>query len=1021
VFQFTAAVGGTGKGNFQAALPSATLRVAGTSNVVVTGDVNGDGYPDVLTGWTSGATVSVRLNDKQGGLTPGTDVSLGGSIYALALGDVDGNGTLDLVAADYTNSVVYVRLNNGSGVFSGGSSQSLGTNPYALALGDLDGDGDLDLAQANYGGNTAASVSIALNNGSGVFNAGTVGLTTTGTTGMTGLALGDVNNDGALDVVAATASTAYVRLNSGTGLSYTNGANVSVNAGSKLVLADVDGDSNLDLLAASGNAVSVRLNNGSGTLAGGSNVTTLTSSTFGLSVGDIDGDGDLDLVNGGSVRVNDGQGQFTAPTTLPAEVGTTVENFATALADMDGDLDLDQVVYANNVLSVRLNKQPTVISFTPNQGPVGTTIAINGGDLEGTTAVTFSGTSGNTVTTGFIVNATGTQITGVVVPTGAQTGVVTITTPAGQYASTAFFTVCLPVAIIKPATITLDATGKATLTPDLVNNGSQADCGTATTAQLSVSRNNFTCADLGPINVTLTVTDSKGNIDKATAVVTVSTDASQTTTTWTGNASTAWTDCGNWSYGQVPTATIGAIIPTGRTNYPMLASGTMNVDDVTLADGASLTVNSGAALKVNGNWTNNGATTALNGQVYFTGSADTLAIGGSAPTTFGTLVVDKPSNTAVKLGRNMSITSSLIMTSGTLLTGNNYSVTLSDNASIGETDGSYVIGQVKATRDMSLRGGGNGFGGLGVLLQVDQNSTSVPGMVVATRTTGKVLTGAGTSTSIKRWFRLTPANDQNLNVALTFSYFAHELNGIPVANLQLFSSATPSGGGAPSTSWTAYTTTPVSNSNAVQVTGLTHLSDWTAGNRVNPLPVTLTNFTAQLMGAEAVALTWNTATEANTDRFEVERSIDGVNFTRITTVAAHGNSLTAQGYAYRDVTLPAASLLYYRLRIVDHDNSVVYSPVRTVAPAKRTVLTVSVAPNPVVANTAAQLWVTSPATGAGTLTILNAIGQVVGTQRMALVEGTQQLPLSLQALPAGVYTLRLQVSDRAATTKLIIQ
>jgi hypothetical protein len=133
---------------------------------------------------------------------------------------------------------------------------------------------------------------------------------------------------------------------------------------------------------------------------------------------------------------------------------------------------------------------------------------------------------------------------------------------------------------------------------------------------LSVSPSSFTCANLGDNLVTLTVTDSKGNTNSTTATVTVSTDASLTSTTWTGNSSTNWTECGNWSYGQVPTATIGAIVPAGRTNYPVLASGTMNVNEVTLASGASLTVNSGATLNVNGNWTNDGATT-LDGQVHF--------------------------------------------------------------------------------------------------------------------------------------------------------------------------------------------------------------------------------------------------------------------------------------------------------------------------------------------------------------------------------------------------------------------
>jgi hypothetical protein len=69
----------------------------------------------------------------------------------------------------------------------------------------------------------------------------------------------------------------------------------------------------------------------------------------------------------------------------------------------------------------------------------------------------------------------------------------------------------------------------------------------------------------------------------------------------------------------------------------------------------------------------------------------------------------------------------------------------------------------------------------------------------------------------------------------------------------------------------------------------------------------------------------------------------------------------------------------------------------------------------------ASLWVTSPAAATGTLTILNALGQVVATRSPALAEGTQELPLALQNLPAGVYTLRLQTNGRTATTRLLMR
>ena len=74
---------------------------------------------------------------------------------------------------------------------------------------------------------------------------------------------------------------------------------------------------------------------------------------------------------------------------------------------------------------------PTLTSLNPNSAPVGTTIIVNGTGLTGTTSIAFAGTSNNVVTSGFAVNAAGTQITGVVVPGGATTGNVTATTPNG--------------------------------------------------------------------------------------------------------------------------------------------------------------------------------------------------------------------------------------------------------------------------------------------------------------------------------------------------------------------------------------------------------------------------------------------------------------------------------------------------------------------------------------------------------------------------------------------------------------
>jgi hypothetical protein len=437
---------------------------------------------------------------------------------------------------------------------------------------------------------------------------------------------------------------------------------------------------------------------------------------------------------------------------------------------------------------------------------------------------------------------------------------------------------------------------------------------------------------------------------------------------------------------------------------------------------------SGTLLVAGGDFVNTGtiSTAAATGTVKLVESAastgHSVSLGGQA---VPNLDLDVPANT--KLGSAGTVLGTLTLRNGHLLTSptasDNYVLMLGPEAAlVGETDAHYVKGRVTQARSVSGSSPIN-FGNMG--FTINPVGGSFPLTVERRAGLNQVGTSYGVNPGMpalqgtdRTWALSSTATTLATPATLTMSWLAADDHGLTFSGVNAQVWRSDDGG----MNWVkeGAVQNGASRSVSVQVTRLNAL--YTVSSSAAPLPVTLTNFAAQLLGTEAVALTWNTASESNTDRFEVERSIDGVSFTRIKSVMANGNSASALTYAYRDAMLPAGtSTLYYRLRIVDHDNSVVYSPVRTVALTKRTELTVSVAPNPVVANAAAQLWVTSPATGAGTLTILNAIGQLVGTQRMALVEGTQQVPLSLQALPAGVYTLRLQVSDRAATTKLVIQ
>jgi hypothetical protein len=161
------------------------------------------------------------------------------------------------------------------------------------------------------------------------------------------------------------------------------------------------------------------------------------------------------------------------------------------------------------------------------------------------------------------------------------------------------------------------------------------------------------------------------------------------------------------------------------------------------------------------------------------------------------------------------------------------------------------------------------------------------------------------------------------------------------------------------------------------------------------LPVVLTGFAATRT-ATGVQLRWSTASETNSTRFEVERSLDGVLFGPVGSVAAAGTSQQLRSYAYPDAAAPASGL-YYRLRQVDLDGTARYSPVATVGgPGAGLALS----PNPV--RESIRLVAEQPAAYA----IRTALGQV-------LLQGTTTAggaTIAVASLPAGVYFLELTTS-----------
>jgi len=91
------------------------------------------------------------------------------------------------------------------------------------------------------------------------------------------------------------------------------------------------------------------------------------------------------------------------------------------------------------------------------------------------------------------------------------------------------------------------------------------------------------------------------------------------------------------------------------------------------------------------------------------------------------------------------------------------------------------------------------------------------------------------------------------------------------------------------------------------------------------LPIELLSFTGKLQN-ENVKLNWSTSFEQNSKGFEIERSMDGINFRKIGFVAGAGSSNSTRNYGFTDPQR-AIEFNYYRLRLVDIDNTFIYSDV----------------------------------------------------------------------------------------------
>jgi len=424
---------------------------------------------------------------------------------------------------------------------------------------------------------------------------------------------------------------------------------------------------------------------------------------------------------------------------------------------------------------------------------------------------------------------------------------------------------------------------------------------------------------------------------------------------------------------------------------------------VVITSGANVVVNGNANLVIaDGGLSNAGTFTPGTGTVTFTGTANSTitTIGGTSSLSFYNLAINKTGGSA-KLVRNIGVTNNVTMTSG-VLDVSAYNLDLGTTGNIsGESTVAYITGGTGGVlRSVTLNApSAVDPGNVGIEI------TSAANLGVTTIKRGHQQQVSASGYSIDRYFEITPANNTALNATVKFYYRDAELAGINESELKMWSSADNG------VTWNLLgADAQDATNNFVTKSGIQQFNRITLASAVaNPLPIQLMSFTAELFNSN-VYLNWTTSFELNNHHFELEKSVDGRNFSSFAKVIAAGNATgTSHQYNYIDIKPLESGVLYYRLKQVNNDGSFTYSKTILINKGNLSNILVSAYPNPT--SGPVHIRFVSDKAAKATLMVTDMKGHVVITKEILTLKGLNEFTQDFSRLAQGTYYVQLNGID----------
>jgi hypothetical protein len=254
-------------------------------------DFNRDGRPDLAVTNNSSDSVTILLGDGAGGFVPGGGFGTGGAPVAIVSGDLNLDGASDILTSNNGSGTIAIILAAADGSFSGSPAFTASDHPAVAVPADFNRDGRMDLAVADHQGNL---VSLLYGTANGVLER--VSTVQTGPTPRS-IAVGDLNGDGYPDVVSGNldANSVSVILNHA-GTSFGPRVDLPVDRPQTVTLADFNGDGALDLAVLAASSLSIIIGRGDGTFLERSDTPIRSNGVSSVAIANIDADSTLDVV-----------------------------------------------------------------------------------------------------------------------------------------------------------------------------------------------------------------------------------------------------------------------------------------------------------------------------------------------------------------------------------------------------------------------------------------------------------------------------------------------------------------------------------------------------------------------------------------------------------------------------------------------------------------------------------------------------------------------------------------------------